>query len=239
MAGYKNMLAQERKRLLHKNVHGLELFKALAIIRAEAGLDRATKEQSDFLALRWLKSCLECGILPPPWVADRILNIVDARYKKQIKSLDVGFGFAEEGRGKRVPAVHKFLFDDRNHWIGKCVLSLIDLGQTPDVAIYQVAHFFMHKKKADWNQSAFDLTPIRDLNRGVFKDSCAICDFRAADEETRLKARDVEMRTKEYINTLYSKWLKDNPGFKIRNHPYRKKVRAAGKAPFSFLLELN
>src|SRR5690606_13134389 len=140
-----------------------------ALAKAIKKMDVPEQDQSDFLALRMLISCLTFGIVPAPWVADRFLNIINARYKKEIRSLDVAFGFKKQGQGQgeKGSELEKFLFGERNHWIGKSIWSLIILGDTMEGAISRVAKKFSRQKQSDLNKTVYDLQIINLLKKGA------------------------------------------------------------------------
>jgi len=233
LAGYQFMLQQERNRIAkEKKLSGGNLFmRWLTLSRMEIICDVPEEEQSNFSALQFLVTSLQHGLVPPPWVAERILDVVNARSKNQIKSLDQAFGFSQVGKGKRVSQALGLRLDIAKEWVGKCVIALMTLGDTTESAISQVAHFYIHQGPEHWNGSAYDLPVIQRLRKGFLKDHCAICEVKP-DDNLGTQARDVQLKAEEKIHRIYSQWLSKHPEYKNPQHPYRKSVSANGEEHF-------
>lgn len=239
-AGYKNMLVQEQNRILNnEKCYPLEIGRVERIAEAIRKLNVPEHEKTNFLALAWLKSCLQLGILPPPWVADRILEVIEGRYQKKIESLDSAFGFTGKGRGqgKRVAELDRFLHGTRNKKIGQCVLALIILGDNRETAVRKVAHcLFFHNKEQDLNSVPYNLFPIRIPKGDYLNGLCPFClskkmkmkekngSLNAHDQEVWEEAGNREMQMESRINRIYGEWLSNHPQYENPEHPYHNKV---------------
>ena len=236
LAGYRFMLQQEINRIAkEKKLSVSNLFMRWWTLHSMKIIcDVPEEEQSNFSALQFLITSLQHGLVPPPWVAERILDVVNARYKNQIKSLDQAFGFSQVGKGKRESQASGLRRDIAKEWVGKCVIALKTLGDTTERAISQVAHFYIHQGPEHWNGSAYDLPVIQRLRTGYLKDHCAICDIKP-DDKLGPQASGVQLKAEEKIHRIYSQWLSKHPEYKNPQHPYRKRVSANGETHFRTL----
>lgn len=193
------------------------------LLNMQLNADIPKESQSNFSVLRFLYTSLQYGILPPPWVADRFLEVINDRYQNKIKSLDEAFGFTSKGKGKRIPKTHQFLLEERDHWLGRSVLAFVILGETVEQACGRVAKFFMGKNQETWNKATFDLEIINLLKR-IRECSKTSPSFTPHKPDGNNSKTQLEER----IRQLYFKWKKENP--KFANDPeYKELVRKRHK----------